>query len=213
MPNSGRKASARATPADARPRRLGRGAALKLNDVFWATFLANTAFFKVANKNYAEGAETGLTVDGLNQAYIVFNDQTDPDGHPLSVMPAVLLVPNALFVPASRLMNSTELREDGNSAKSKYATRNPFAGMFRIVRSSYLSNASYVGASAKAWYLLADPNDMPVIEVSFLNGQQRPTVENADADFNQLGIQMRGYHDFGCALQEPRGGVKLKGEA
>ena len=30
---------------------------------------------------------------------------------------------------------------------------------------------------------------------------------------NVLGIQMRGYHDFGVALQEPRGGVKSKGEA
>lgn len=26
------------------------------------------------------------------------------------------------------------------------------------------------------------------------------------------GIQMRGYHDFGVALQNPRGGVKSKGE-
>jgi hypothetical protein len=39
-----------------------------------------------------------------------------------------------------------------------------------------------------------------------------PTVESADADFNTLGIQMRGYHDFGVAKQEPRGGVKMKGE-
>jgi hypothetical protein len=28
-----------------------------------------------------------------------------------------------------------------------------------------------------------------------------------------LGIQMRGYYDFGVALQDPRGGVKSKGEA
>jgi hypothetical protein len=34
----------------------------------------------------------------------------------------------------------------------------------------------------------------------------------AEADFHQLGIQMRGYHDFGVELQDPRGGVKSKGE-
>jgi hypothetical protein len=45
----------------------------------------------------------------------------------------------------------------------------------------------------------------------FLNGRQTPIVETADADFNTLGIQMRGYHDFGCALQEFRGGVKSIG--
>ena len=76
-----------------------------------------------------------------------------------------------------------------------------------------LHNAAYTGNSSKAWYLLADPNDLPVIEVAFLNGQESPTIETADADFNVLGVQMRGYHDFGVALQDPRGGVKAKGEA
>jgi hypothetical protein len=48
--------------------------------------------------------------------------------------------------------------------------------------------------------------------MAFLNGQESPTIETAEADFNVLGIEMRGYHDFGCALQDPRGGVKMKGE-
>jgi hypothetical protein len=47
----------------------------------------------------------------------------------------------------------------------------------------------------------------------FLNGQESPTVESADAAFNTLGVEMRGYHDFGCNKQEYRGGVKSKGEA
>jgi hypothetical protein len=54
---------------------------------------------------------------------------------------------------------------------------------------------------------------MPVIESVFLNGQQTPTVEAADADFDTLGIQMRGYHDFGVAKQEYRGGIRSKGAA
>ena len=76
----------------------------------------------------------------------------------------------------------------------------------------YLANAQYPGNSSKASYLLAEPVDLPVIEVAFLNGQESPTIETAEADFNQLGIKMRGYHDFGCAMQDPRGGVKSKGE-
>ncbi len=47
----------------------------------------------------------------------------------------------------------------------------------------------------------------------FLNGQEAPVIETAQADFNILGVQMRGYHDFGVALQEPRAGMKSKGEA
>ena len=52
-----------------------------------------------------------------------------------------------------------------------------------------------------------------MIEVAFLNGQEAPTIETAEADFSVLGVQMRGYHDFGAALQDARGGVKSKGEA
>ena len=46
------------------------------------------------------------------------------------------------------------------------------------------------------------------MEVCFLNGQQSPTVESAEADFNVLGVQFRGYHDWGCAKKEYRGAVK-----
>jgi len=193
------------------PRRLGRGGALKLNEVFWIEFLNNAGFFAVGNKNYAEDVDTALGIDSLTQAEQMFLDQTDPDGHPLAVAPVILLVPNGLYVPATQIMNSTELRDPASTKKTPVT--NPHAGKFRPVRSSYLSNAQYTGNSTKAWYVLADPNDMPVIEVAFLNGQQMPTVESADADFNTLGIQMRGYHDFGVAKQEPRGGVKMKGEA
>jgi hypothetical protein len=36
-------------------------------------------------------------------------------------------------------------------------------------------------------------------------------VESADADFNQLGIALRGYIDVGFSLYEYRGGVRSAG--
>jgi len=193
------------------PRRIGRGAALKLNDVFWKAFLNNAAFFSAANKNFLAGVDTPISIEGMTKAFNLFNDQTDPDGYPLAVPPAILLVPNALVVLAQQLMQATELRD--TTASQKYATSNPFTGKFGVVRSSYLSSVKYTGNSTKAWYLLANPADLPVIEVAFLNGQELPTVESTDADFDSLGIRFRGYHDFGVSLQEQRGGVRMKGEA
>lgn len=192
------------------PTRLGRGSALQINDVFWRAFLDHAAFFSVENKNLKTGSGSVLGIDALTVAEQAFFDQTDPDGNPLGIAPAILLVPNALNVTASTLMNSTEVRD--NTANTKTPTANPHAGKFSVERSSYLNTAAIEGGSAKAWYLLASPEELPVIEVCFLDGQEMPTVETAEADFNQLGIQMRGFHDFGVAKQEHRAGVKSKGE-
>jgi hypothetical protein len=194
------------------PRNLGRGGALKLNDVFWAEFMNNASFFTTASGNLDEGADTALSLTSLGLADTLFRNQTDDDGNPVAITPRILLVPNALNVSAMNFMNSTQVMNN-TTANTTTLANNPFAGMYRVVSSSYLSNSSYTGYSALKWYLLADPNDMPVIETVFLNGVERPTVESADVDFDQLGVQWRGYWDFGVAKQEYRGGVAMKGEA
>jgi hypothetical protein len=193
------------------PRKLGRGSGTKINDVFWTTFLANSAFFTAGNKNYLSGADTTLGIDGLTKAEVAFMDQVDSDNKPIGIMPAILLVPTALSAMGTQLFKALEIRD--TTASTKYPTSNPHQGKFRTEVSRYLANSTYPGNSSKAWYLLADPGDLPVIEAAFLNGQESPTIETAEADFSVLGIQMRGYHDFGIALQDPRGGVKSKGEA
>jgi phage major head subunit gpT-like protein len=192
------------------PRKLGRGSGLKINDVFWTVFLANSSFFTGGNKNFLSGADTVLSIDGLTKAEVAYYDLVDSDGKPIGTMPAILLVPTALSAIGSQLFKSLEMRD--NTASARMPISNPHVGKFRVEVSRYLANALYPGNSAKAWYLLTDPNDLPLIEVAFLNGQEAPTIESATADFNVLGVQMRGYHDFGCALQDPRAGIKCKGE-
>jgi len=49
------------------------------------------------------------------------------------------------------------------------------------------------------------------MEVCFLDGNESPVVDSADAVFDQLGVQFRGYHDFGVAQAEWRAGVKSAG--
>ena len=186
-------------------RRLGRGAALKLNEVFWTAFLDNTSFFSAAHANLATGS--ALAESTLGAAVLKFRDMVDPGGHPLAITPAMLLVPNALEATAKKLFTSTELRD--TTASTKFVTANIYAGSYNPVVSAYLSNSAMGGAySATTWYLLASAADMPTMEVCFLDGNQSPTIEAADADFSTLGIQFRGYHDFGAAKREYRGGVK-----
>ena len=144
-------------------------------------------------------------------AETAFLEMKDTDKKPTGVTPAVVLVPPGLSALAQQLYKGAELRD--NTGSKQYIVANPHSGKYRVEVSRYLSNSVYTGYSAKAWYLLAEPGDVPVIEVAFLNGQEAPTVETAEADFNTLGVLMRGYHDFGVALQDYRGGYKAKGEA
>ena len=200
------------------PRQIGMGAAEAIADATWGLWLSNPvqsdgkAFFHADHANYVTGADTALSVDSLTDAEVAFGLQTKPNGKPLGIPAGILLVPTALKVPAEMLMKSVQLNETTTANKAK-PSANPHVGKFDVVSSVYLSNSSFTGASSKAWYLLADPNRLPAIEVAFLNGVDRPTVEKTDADFNTLGIQFRGYIDFGVREQDHRGALKIKGEA
>ncbi len=200
------------------PRQIGIGAAESIADAAWTRVLSNPTqsdtktFFHADHKNYASGTDTVLSVDGLTAAEVLFLSQTKPNGKPLGVAPSILLVPTALKVLAELLMTSLKLNETTTANKPK-PQDNPHAGKFKVVSSTYLSNSSFTGYSNKAWYLFADPNRLPAIEVAFLNGVDRPTVEKTDADFSTLGINFRGFIDFGVREQDHRGAVKMKGEA
>lgn len=194
------------------PKMLGRGAGLKFNNVFWTTFLANTSIFPTnnSNLNYYANAAANLCFEALQVVEQMFLDQKDTNSKPLGLAPKILLVPTALKRTAMSLMMSDYLNELTASTK-KQPARNTFQNSFEVVTSTYLGNSSYSGYSATAWYLLADPAELAVIEACFLNGREEPIIEQAQADFDNLGVSFRGYHDFGVALQEYRAGVMSKG--
>jgi hypothetical protein len=87
-------------------------------------------------------------------------------------------------------------------------TTNIYQNKFTPVVVPELGNSAYTGNSATTWFMLANPSILASAVMCFLNGQQSPTIESADADFNTLGIQFRGYHDFGAAMTEYRASVK-----
>jgi hypothetical protein len=179
------------------PQRIGRGGALKLNDVFWASFQDDASFFTTArgNKKTATGA---LSISTLKTIATMFRKLRDPDGNPVAIEPRMLLVPVDQELAAAEIMGSTLIQSGATGGQPE---RNVMAGRYQVVASTYLSNVD-------DFYLLASPVDLPVMEVAFLNGVQSPIVETAEADFNTLGVQMRGYFDFGVAKAEYLAGIK-----
>lgn len=198
--------------------RIGRGGAKKLNRVFWTSWLANSSFFTSGRGNYITGATTTLLTDmvGLQLALDAFDALRTPsaDG---SKVPGGLVggSPTILLTPGGAIASKAEqiYKNSNLGSGTANADANIFSGRYRPVKSVFLNDSTISGYSATAWYLLRDPSAAAGIVVSFLNGQESPTVDSADADFNTLGIQFRGYHDFGCDLAEYLCGVKSKGAA
>jgi len=196
--------------------RLGRGAAKKFNNVFWAAFINNSSFFTVALTNFLEGATTTLLTDGvgLQLGVTAYRQMRSPAADGSKRMgasmgaPRILLVPPQLEFAARRFYQSMNLQ---SGVTTSMPDANIFAGLYRPVVQDRLSDSSFTGYSTTAWYLFGD--SLKPMVVSFLNGQRTPTVESADADFNQLGIQFRGVHDFGCDKSEYMAGLKVKGAA
>ena len=189
------------------PMKLGNGAMKLLNHIGWTEFLgAVTAnFFATGNNNINTGVAT-MTDAGLAATEVIFMSQTNPDGTPLGIMPKILLVPTALHPAALKLMTSEKIKGDADEPDG-----NIWRGRFQVLTSPYIHNSSYTGSTSQAWWMLANPEELPVIAIAALNGRIEPTVETADADFNVLGVQMRGYSDVGVNLQEVRGGVHADG--
>lgn len=194
--------------------RLGRGAALKFNNVFWAKFMNNAALFPTDDSltNYLSGATTTLLVDGVGlqlgitkyrQLRSVAADGSKRVG--ASTSPTILLVPPELEHTADKLYKSANV--EGGSTLTVNA--NIHQGRYRPIVQNRLSDSGFTGYSTTAWFLFG-PLLKPMV-VSFLNGMQTPTVESSDADFDTLGILFRGYHDFGCDHAEYLAGIKSKG--
>lgn len=172
------------------PSRLGRGAATKMNSVFWAEFeLNNATYFEKATA----AAGNALSLASLKSAVSAYRKLKDNDGNPLAVNPSLILCPPELEITAAELMGSALIHGSSGAAPST----NVLAGRFQVVSSAYLSSAS-------TWWLVANPGDLNAMEVLFLNGNRNPIVEQAEADFDVLGIAVRGYHDFGVAKGEPK---------
>lgn len=196
------------------PFQIGLSAGQAISNAVWGLFQqaglkANDGqdFFNADRQSLLAG--NALSVAGLTAAEVVFRKKVGANGRPIVARPEILLVPPELLTQAELLMTATMVNEV-TPESAPAPNKNPHQGKYRVCCSPYLSLAAY-GGSATAYYLLANPTRIPTFEVAFLGGIDRPTVERADANFNTLGVQFRGYLDFGVKQQDYRGILKVTG--
>jgi hypothetical protein len=202
------------------PEELGRSGAQLVDELFFTLLLSNpNGFFSANNGNLLTGVETTFGAPSLTVAKTTFRKQkagpgNKPKDHkPINIRPELLVVPVELETDAELLMGSAQLMIDASGQPTKIPVDNPHRNRYRVISAPHLSDPYYVGASAKAWYLFANPNVLPAFEIVFLYGRRTPVVEQVETPPNKLGISFRSYLDVGVREQDHRAVVKSKGVA
>jgi len=202
------------------PTQMGVDAAASIDDDFFTKLLANSgSFFGTGNGNFLDGAATAFGVDSLSLARATFQKMkagpgtATADKRPINIKPTRLLMPVELETDAQVILGSAQIITEGSSGKTKTPIDNPHRNKYQLSVAPHLSDSYYTGYSAKAWYLFADPKQCAAYGVVFLNGKRTPTIERTPTPANTLGVAWAAYIDFGINAQDPRGAIKIKGEA
>jgi hypothetical protein len=188
---------------------LGRAAARSIeNDVFdyllsnsgaGPTMVDGKALFHVDHGNIATtaGAPTVDIIDSMRQQ---MGSQKDKDSNDyLDIRPELVLAPMSLGAKL-RVLNSSQYDPDKTN-KLQYP--NVVAGLFnQVVDTPRLSSTPY--------YMFADPNVEPVLEVNFLNGEQNPYMESENG-FTVDGVKWKIRLDYGVGVVGYRGAIKNAG--
>jgi Mu-like prophage major head subunit gpT len=158
------------------PQRWGRSAGRSI-----ATFVAQTvlegngnafdgtALFHTNHSNLDTGGGSALSATNLQKAIYSLQDQTVLNGFQ-STDPQWLLVPPALQFTAKQILNSAIVVLAGTAgAVTERGNANVLAGALGIAIDPFLS-------SATGYYVMADPADVPILDIAFLNGKQTPDL-------------------------------------
>jgi ATP-dependent protease ClpP protease subunit len=188
------------------PQRMGRAAKRTIGNLVFAIINGNptmqdgTALFHANHGNLLTAA--ALSADSLDIARAAMAKQKDPDNiaAALNISPRYLLVPVALGGKARQIMASQT--EPG---QSNAALANRVAGMAEVIADARLD-----AASATAWYLAADAGSTDTIEVTYLDGNDAPAMDQKDG-WNVDGTEFKVRLDAGVKALHWRGLSKNPG--
>jgi phage major head subunit gpT-like protein len=152
------------------PRLMGRAAKRTLGALVYGVLTANptmqdgNALFHASHGNLA-GSGAAISEASLGAARAAMARQTDEAGIATSVgiKPKYLLVPPELLDLALKITSAET--SPGDAGRPPNAVRNI---------ATPISDGRLTGT---AWYLAADPADTDTIEVTYLNGNKEPVLE------------------------------------
>jgi len=105
--------------------------------------------------------------------------------------------PRYLIVPVSKQTTAEQVTTAITPAQTTNV--NPFAGRLAVLADPHLDDAS-----TTAWYIAADPSNVPTIEFAYLAGAQGPQVEQ-ETDFDRDVLKFKIRLDVGAGVVDWRG--------
>ena len=187
--------------------RLPRAARRTVAKKVWSPFLTN-ALYKGDNKaifhvDHGNLGSAAYAIAAAEAAKTAMFKQTEPgSGEQLGLRPATVAFPSDLRSLVTNVNNFNPQAvavENGNSMYGFFQA----AGM---IECPFMTDTN-------DWLFFADPNEVEIVELAFLNGQQEPTMLVADNPANGqmfVGgrIQYRINHDFNAEVVDYRGAYK-----
>jgi hypothetical protein len=186
------------------PGRLGRYASRMLSAYVWAFVTANAALSDGdalfhANHNNLVGA--ALDATSLATAIGYLQGQGQPNStDKLGTLPKYLATPIA---PAMQ-KTAYELTQNAYGTNNAVATWAQNLGISPIVNPH--------STATDYWWLFGDPMDIPIIEMSFLDGREEPEIQSAQTEgvgtwFSAHKAQFRIFHAYNGAVATYKGAV------
>jgi hypothetical protein len=159
--------------------------------------------------NLATGAGAP-SVTTLNTAYISMMTKKGLRSDViLNIQPAFLIVPAAISATALQLLGSIADPSVGGSAAGNSNTKNIYGPNgdrpLKVIVEPLLD-----AASSTAWYLAANNSQVDTVEITFLEGEQSPVLEN-EWDFDKDVYKYKVRQTFGVAPIDYRGLYKHAG--
>jgi hypothetical protein len=191
------------------PAMHGNAMRRKQNKVVYSVLTANdvlsdnVALFNATHANVSSGAGVP-SVATLNAGFLAMAKQTGLSSDAvLNLTPRYLIVPQAYAATAMELLNSTANPAVGGSAVGSSGVVNIYnmAGGRQL---TMVADANLDLNNPAIWYLAADPAQIDTVEISFLEGEESPVLEQ-EWDFDRDCYKYKIRQTFGAKAIDYRG--------
>ena len=187
---------------------IGREAMETIADNVYTLLLTNTATLRdgvvLLHATHANvNSSQSLDDTGLSESKALFRQQTGINGRRNNVAPSIILLPDELERTALQLINSAQLITGESSTQG--AMNVHYQSLQPVIESRLSDSTFNDNYSASSWYL-SGAAAQGGVAVSFLNGQQSPSIERfaPGPEYVAGGVILQVYIDTGASPWDHR---------